>query len=82
MRNMARMSNCCRRRKERPRRGIRQKSLEGTTISDEVILFSELSFGPYAVVVDFDPLPGQGDPEALTTAIWPTFTEFQAMRQP
>ena len=27
-------------------------SLEGTTISDEVILFSELSFGPYAVVVD------------------------------
>lgn len=27
-------------------------SLEDTTISDEVILFSELSFGPYAVVVD------------------------------
>lgn len=27
-------------------------SLDGTTISDEVILFSELSFGPYAVVVD------------------------------
>ena len=27
-------------------------SLEGTTVSDEVILFSELSFGPYAVVVD------------------------------
>ena len=26
-------------------------SLEGTTVSDEVILFSELSFGPYAVVV-------------------------------
>lgn len=26
--------------------------LEDTTISDEVILFSELNFGPYAIVVD------------------------------
>lgn len=27
-------------------------SLEGTTIQDELIMFSELSFGPYAEVVD------------------------------
>ena len=34
-------------------------SLEGTTISAEVIMFSELSFGPYAVVVDLIRFPAK-----------------------
>ena len=37
-------------------------SLAEAKISDEVFLFSELIFEPYAAVVD--PFPGQGDPDA------------------
>ena len=54
MRNMACMSNCCQGGKiKRDLAGISgEVPLAETKISDEILLFSELIFEPYAAVVD------------------------------
>ena len=54
-------------------------SLEGTTISDEVILFSELSFGPYAVVVDLIRFQAKAILKHDDHGGLADMTEFQAM---
>ena len=54
-------------------------SLEGTTISDEVILFSEVSFGPYAVVVDLIRFQAKAILKHDDHGGLADMTEFQAM---
>lgn len=54
-------------------------SLDGTTVSDEVILFSELSFGPYAVVVDLIRFQAKAILKHDDHGGLADMTEFQAM---